>query len=224
MGNRSRSRHFDQLFPCHRFLSNVRSGDLSERRKEPLACLVPSAHAFAGLKSIKLKALAEHHSSPSPANPPRHSRITCGSYAGAAGFRPRIILESPRAQAVAPMVAAGSGVAILPETLGVMMGCGLERSANRRTSEDHPRLCTPDESGGRGVAEFDPVIEVMRENSFQELFCCTKPSNDEISQELFACAQIVADHHMIEHVLRNHKSIISIFRILKSISPKKSNN
>jgi DNA-binding transcriptional LysR family regulator len=39
-----------------------------------------------------------------------------------AGFRPRIVLESPRAQAVAVMVAAGSGVALLPESLAHLMG------------------------------------------------------------------------------------------------------
>jgi DNA-binding transcriptional LysR family regulator len=38
-----------------------------------------------------------------------------------AGFRPRIVLESPRAQAVAVMVAAGSGVALLPESLAHLM-------------------------------------------------------------------------------------------------------
>lgn len=38
------------------------------------------------------------------------------------GFRPRIVLESPRAQAVAIMVAAGSGVAILPESLRAFVG------------------------------------------------------------------------------------------------------
>src|SRR5690606_29269291 len=34
-----------------------------------------------------------------------------------AGFRPRVIQESPRAQAVAVMVAAGAGIALLPVSL-----------------------------------------------------------------------------------------------------------
>jgi DNA-binding transcriptional LysR family regulator len=38
---------------------------------------------------------------------------------GAAGFRPRIIQEATRAQAVAAMVAAGSGIAILPSGHGI---------------------------------------------------------------------------------------------------------
>jgi DNA-binding transcriptional LysR family regulator len=40
----------------------------------------------------------------------------------AAGFRPRVVLESPRAQAVAVMVAAGSGVALLPASLAQVTG------------------------------------------------------------------------------------------------------
>lgn len=39
-----------------------------------------------------------------------------------AGYRPRIVLESQRAQAVAVMVAAGSGVALLPESLTQFSG------------------------------------------------------------------------------------------------------
>jgi DNA-binding transcriptional LysR family regulator len=38
-----------------------------------------------------------------------------------ANFRPRIILESPRAQAVALMVAVGSGIALLPATLAELV-------------------------------------------------------------------------------------------------------
>ncbi|GAA5117228.1 LysR family transcriptional regulator [Luteolibacter yonseiensis] len=100
-----------------------------ELRKEPLVCLLPSAHAFAGRKSIKLKSLADEsfvavsgESAPAFAS---HVRELCR----AAGFRPRVILESPRAQAVALMVAAGSGVAILPQTLGTMMGSAVSAVA-----------------------------------------------------------------------------------------------
>lgn len=96
-----------------------------EWRKEPLVCLLPSAHAFAGRKSIKLKSLADESfvavSSESAPAFAHHVRELCRT----AGFRPRVILESPRAQAVALMVAAGSGVAILPETLGTMMGAAV---------------------------------------------------------------------------------------------------
>ncbi|MFT4177430.1 MAG: LysR family substrate-binding domain-containing protein, partial [Luteolibacter sp.] len=93
-----------------------------EWRKERLVCLFPSEHAFAGRRSVKLRALADEsfvavsgESAPAFA---RHVRELCA----AAGFRPRVILESSRAQAVALMVAAGSGVAILPESVGSMLG------------------------------------------------------------------------------------------------------
>lgn len=83
-------------------------------RKEALVCLVPSGHRFSDRSSISLSLLANesfvavsHESAPAFAH---HVRDLCK----AAGFRPREILESPRAQAVALMVAAGSGIAILP--------------------------------------------------------------------------------------------------------------
>jgi DNA-binding transcriptional LysR family regulator len=89
--------------------------------QEPLMCFVPAGHRLAGAKSLPLKSLAEepfiavsHESAPAFA---AHVRDLCK----AAGFRPRIILESPRAQAVALMVAAGSGVALLPAALARIM-------------------------------------------------------------------------------------------------------
>ncbi|TDU72894.1 DNA-binding transcriptional LysR family regulator [Prosthecobacter fusiformis] len=89
--------------------------------QEPLVCFVPSGHRLAGSQSVALKALAEesfiavsHESAPAFAS---HMQELCK----AAGFRPRIILESPRAQAVALMVAAGSGVALLPAALAQFM-------------------------------------------------------------------------------------------------------
>lgn len=90
-------------------------------RKESLVCLVPSGHRFYERKSVSLPALADesfiamsHESAPAFAG---HVRELCKS----AGFRPREILESPRAQAVALMVAAGSGIAILPEALAALV-------------------------------------------------------------------------------------------------------
>ncbi|RYD19630.1 MAG: LysR family transcriptional regulator, partial [Verrucomicrobiaceae bacterium] len=78
---------------------------------------VPRGHPFEKMKTLSLASLAEEsfitvsgESAPAFAE---HVRTLCRD----AGFRPRIILESPRAQAVALMVAAGSGIAILPETL-----------------------------------------------------------------------------------------------------------
>jgi len=85
--------------------------------KEPLKCFVPKGHVFEGKKSLRLETLAAESfiavSSESAPAFATHVRELCA----AAGFRPRIILESPRAQAVALMVAAGSGIAILPAAL-----------------------------------------------------------------------------------------------------------
>jgi DNA-binding transcriptional LysR family regulator len=85
--------------------------------QEPLKCFVPRGHVLEGKPSLSLESVAEEsfiavsgESAPAFAE---HVRGLCR----AAGFRPRIILESPRAQAVALMVAAGSGIAILPAAL-----------------------------------------------------------------------------------------------------------
>jgi len=86
-------------------------------QSEPLICLVPTGHILSDRKSIRLEALAdEAFVAVSSASAPAFSdliRVLCHS----AGFRPRIILESPRAQAVALMVGVGSGIALLPATL-----------------------------------------------------------------------------------------------------------
>lgn len=107
-----------------------------EWRKESLVCLFPSAHPLGCRKSVKLETLKDEsfvavsgESAPAFAN---HVEDLCRS----AGFRPRVILESSRAQAVALMVAAGSGIAILPETLGRMMGTAVSSVA----IEKRPRI------------------------------------------------------------------------------------
>ncbi len=91
-------------------------------RQEPLLCFVPKDHPLAQRRKIALSALREEsfiavsgESAPAFAI---HVRELCRE----AGFRPRIILESPRAQAVALMVAAGSGIAILPAALTGWIG------------------------------------------------------------------------------------------------------
>lgn len=91
-------------------------------RKEPLAVFVPFGHPLAGRKDLALRDLAGEalvavSSEAAPAFA-RYLRELCG----AAGFRPRIVLESPRAQAVAVMVAAGAGIALLPASLARVVG------------------------------------------------------------------------------------------------------
>lgn len=89
--------------------------------RENLVCFVPVDHRLAARRSIALAELAgesfiavSHESAPAFS---AHVRELCK----AAGFRPRITLESPRAQAVALMVAAGAGIAILPASLARWM-------------------------------------------------------------------------------------------------------
>ncbi|MEK7952157.1 LysR substrate-binding domain-containing protein [Luteolibacter soli] len=93
--------------------------------KEALECFVPEDHPLAKRSRIALAELAgepfvavDHRAAPSFSNLVRR---LCGD----AGFRPRVILESPRAQAVAVMVAAGSGIAILPSALAKVAGSGV---------------------------------------------------------------------------------------------------
>lgn len=85
--------------------------------REPLAAFVPLGHALAGRRSLALKTLAgEGFVAVSSAAAPAfatHLRELCRQ----AGFRPRIVQESTRAQAVAVMVAAGIGIALLPASL-----------------------------------------------------------------------------------------------------------
>lgn len=91
-------------------------------RKEPLAAFIPFGHPLAKRKDLPLRDLAGEalvavsgEAAPAFA---LHLRELCR----AAGFRPRIVLESPRAQAVAVMVAAGAGIAILPASLARVVG------------------------------------------------------------------------------------------------------
>lgn len=100
-------------------------------RQEPLLCFLPAGHQLTktnskrgGPKTHRI-ALADLAREPfvavSAEAAPAFATYVHG-LCRKAGFRPRIVLESPRAQAVAVMVAAGSGVALLPESLANLMG------------------------------------------------------------------------------------------------------
>lgn len=83
-------------------------------RSEALMAFLPTGHRLAGQGELNLADLAADPfvavSSESAPAFSRHWRGLCAR----AGFKPRVILESPRAQAVAVMVGADSGVAVLP--------------------------------------------------------------------------------------------------------------
>ena len=94
--------------------------------REPLLCFVPSDHRLASRASVPLKDLSgepfvavAHEAAPAFSGLVRR---LCGE----AGFRPRVVLGSSRAQAVAAMVAAGSGIAILPSALERSAGSGVK--------------------------------------------------------------------------------------------------
>jgi len=91
-------------------------------RTEELACFVPAGHALSertsiSLKEVKGEAFVAITREAAPAFA-AHVQGLCRD----AGFRPRVVLESPRAQAVAVMVAAGSGIALLPVSLARVVG------------------------------------------------------------------------------------------------------
>lgn len=90
--------------------------------QEPLVCLVPSGHALAVRKRLELRDMAkESFVAVSRESAPAYSRHWL-SLCSAAGFNPRVVAESPRAQAVAAMVGAGAGIAILPAALSGFVG------------------------------------------------------------------------------------------------------
>lgn len=101
-------------------------------REEPLVAFVPAGHRLAvgganpPQRGVSIKEFAREPfvAVSSEAAPAFASLVR--ELCAAAGFRPRIVLESPRAQAVAVMVAAGSGVAFLPESLAHVLGEGVE--------------------------------------------------------------------------------------------------
>ena len=91
-------------------------------RQEALALFVPREHRFARQREVALKALAGEPmiAITAESSPGFASKIH--ELCQAAGFRPRIVQEATRAQAVAAMVAAGSGIAILPASLHRVTG------------------------------------------------------------------------------------------------------
>lgn len=91
-------------------------------RRERLLLFVPSGHLLAARERVDLSELrGEPFVAVANEAAPAFS-VLLHDLCRRAGFRPRVILESPRAQAVAVMVAAGSGVALLPESLAQWTG------------------------------------------------------------------------------------------------------
>lgn len=90
--------------------------------REPLLAFLPPGHRLSKSRSVKLADLSrEPFVSVSPESAPCFAaqiRRLCGD----AGFRPKVVHEAIRGQAVAVMVAAGVGIAILPASLSRTCG------------------------------------------------------------------------------------------------------
>lgn len=100
--------------------------------EEPLSVFLPPKHPLAGKGEARIKDLKEEpfvmiSSEAAPAYA-AHLRELCLEE----GFRPRVVQEARRAQAVAAMTVAGSGIAILPESLNRITGNGVPLLGARR--------------------------------------------------------------------------------------------
>jgi DNA-binding transcriptional LysR family regulator len=90
--------------------------------REPLMAFVPFGHPLAARTPIDLKDLAgEPMLAVSREAAPAFAAFVSDACA-TAGFRPRLAFEADRAQAVATLVAAGMGVALLPASLARFVG------------------------------------------------------------------------------------------------------
>lgn len=126
--------------------------------RETLACFVPAGHPLAGRDRVALKELsAESFVAVSSEGAPAfsaHLHALCRN----AGFRPRIVLESSRAQAVAVMVAAGSGIALLPESLARLVGEAAVAVPLARAPEITHVFAHPPGSGNAVLRKFLAVL------------------------------------------------------------------
>ena len=99
---------------------------------ERLRLFLPVGHPFERRKEVRLRDLQEEafvmiasEAAPAYAS---YLRALCREE----GFRPRVVQDARRAQAVASMTVAGSGVAILPESLDRITGNGVTLTGPKR--------------------------------------------------------------------------------------------
>lgn len=94
-------------------------------REEDLLAFVPPNHALAGSKELRLSQLADEPFVMISAEAAPSFVSLLHRLCLADGFRPRIVQEASRAQAVAALTVAGAGVAILPASLDRITGNGV---------------------------------------------------------------------------------------------------
>lgn len=99
--------------------------ELQPWRRECLMAFLPPGHHLSEEAKVSLRDLAaEPFISVSSEAAPAFSEAV-REWCRKAGFRPRVVQEADRAQAVAAMTIAGSGVALLPESLHRITGNGV---------------------------------------------------------------------------------------------------
>lgn len=91
-------------------------------RQEPLRVFVPAGHRLAARASVRFADLREEQFITVSREAAPAFAMLFHEQCRKAGFKPRVVLDAPRAQAVAVMVAAGSGIAVLPASLAKFLG------------------------------------------------------------------------------------------------------
>jgi len=129
-------------------------------RNERLLLFVPTGHRVSGKKRVDLIELREEPFVAVLREAAPDFAILFHNLCRQAGFRPRIVLEAARAQAVAAMVAAGSGIAILPESLADFTGDSAVGIPLRRpASIDHVFAV----SGPSATGILRTFLEILRQ-------------------------------------------------------------
>ncbi len=113
--------------------------EVTRWRDEELLVFLPPTHPLAAKAEVKLAELASEpfvmiSAEAAPAYNSCLHRLCLE-----AGFRPRVVQEAVRAQAVAALTVAGAGVAILPASLNRITGNGrtLRRTGRAKTTMTH---------------------------------------------------------------------------------------
>lgn len=91
-------------------------------KREAVLLFVPSTHGLARERRVALRTIAREPLLAISAEAAPAFAAKVRDLCRAAGFRPHIVQEASRAQAVLAMVAAGSGVAILPASVHPVSG------------------------------------------------------------------------------------------------------
>lgn len=90
--------------------------------REPLMVFLPRHHRLHGSPKVKLAELAGEPFVMVAAESAPCFSLQIHQLCGNAGFRPKVVQEAARGQAVVVMVAAGTGVAILPASMARIAG------------------------------------------------------------------------------------------------------